>query len=163
MKVTADRLRKVLAYDPDTGLFTWNVRQGARGLVGEVAGTISARGYRVINIDKRPHLAHRLAFLYMLGDVPSCVDHIDGDPLNNRWANLRPATNSLNLQNLRHARADSTSGVMGAHRLPGKRERWQARITVHGARRSLGVFKTAALAGAAYLAAKRIHHEGNTL
>ncbi len=161
-KLAAARLREVLTYDPETGGFVWRVQMGRLGPVGSVAGSISPTGYLNIGIDGSLYRAHRLAFLYMEGAFPpALVDHINGDGLDNRWCNLRHATNVTNLQNLRQARSDSRTGLMGVHRLPSGR--WQARITIHGERRSLGAYTTPEQAAVAYLAAKRELHEGNTL
>lgn len=160
--LTYERLRQVLTYSPESGQFFWNIRTGPRAKVGAPAGGKTKKGYAYISIDGKGYMAHRLARMYIDGQMPAAqVDHINGIRHDNRAANLRHATNTTNLQNLRTARSDSKSSVMGAHRLTNGR--WQARITVHGNRKSLGTHATAELAGNAYIAAKRLLHEGNTL
>ncbi len=89
------------------------------------------------------------------------VDHKDGNPLNNRWANLRLADESLNGQNQRRAHRDSKTGLLGV--FP-KRDKFAAQITTpDGRRHTLGSFKTAEAAHAAYIEAKRKLHEGCTI
>jgi hypothetical protein len=156
--LTAERLPAVLAYDPETGAFRALGRRRAAA-DGEV-GTVT-RGRRVVFVDGKGYRAHRLAWLYVHGAWPAGdVDHIDGNPLNNALANLRDVSRTVNMQNLKRARSDSRSGLMGASKCRG---RWQAQIVVHGKRLHLGMFATAEAASAAYLAAKRRMHEGNTL
>ena len=103
-----------LNYDPDTGVFVWKAAFG-KAKIGAVAGTPSAKGYLVIGVQGRRFLAHRLAWMFVFGAMPNGqLDHIDGNPANNRIANLREATNSQNHGNRGPSRA-STSGVKGVY------------------------------------------------
>ena len=152
-----DRLQKLLDYDPDTGLFTWLVRTNKRIKIGAAAGSPHNEGYRQIKIDGEKHLAHRLAWLWMTGDWPAHqLDHINGIRDDNRWDNLREATQAENNQNMAMHR-DNTSGFMGVcwHRLAGK---WMAQIRVAGRSRYLGLFTTPEAAHEAYVAAKSELH-----
>ena len=87
--LTAARLRELLHYNPDDGLFRWRVA-GPKRVVGAPAGSRQRIGYIVIRVDGRLHYAHRLAWLHTTGAWPAAsIDHIDGDKGNNRWVNLR--------------------------------------------------------------------------
>ena len=154
---TADRLRELLSYDPLTGLFVWLVTNSHRRVAGSPAGGVHKTDGRVyIRVDGGLFKAHRLAWIYVYGSLPpNGIDHIDGNPANNCIANLRAATQSENLQNLRRAHRDSASGLLGVQGKPG---RWTARLSVRGARFDRGPFGTAQEAHAAYLALKAIHH-----
>jgi hypothetical protein len=161
--LTQQRLREVLHYDPLTGVFTWRVNRRARfGRVGEVAGTISKSDKHIyISIDCCRYSAQRLAWFYMTGDWPIFeVDHEDTDPVNNRWRNLRDVPHQTNMQNIRRPRSNNSTGFLGVSR---KRHRFSPRIKVDGKNLYLGTFDTAEEAHAVFLAAKRIHHPGNTL
>lgn len=157
--ITADELRRLLAYDPDTGVFVWMVRPARRVTVGAVAGCTDAKGYRSIQIDGTQYYAHRLAWLHVHGVLPVAdIDHINGDRSDNRMCNLRAATRVENSAN-RGANRNNTSGHKGVswH----KRDlKWRAKIAVGGIHRHLGYFDTAKEAHAAYCeAAKNIHGE----
>ncbi len=161
-ELTADRLREVVTYDPTTGAFR-NACSRKKVRIGEIAGTVDKSvGYIVLCIDRRRYYGHRLAFLYMTGRWPDeCVDHINGDRIDNRWANLRSVSRSINQQNMRRAMHGSSSGLLGAHR---KRGRWSSQIrTVDGQLMRLGTFDTAEEAHVAYVTAKRKLHEGCAL
>lgn len=159
-RVTADRLRQLLAYEQETGIFRC-VRARAQLRAGDIAGSRNVNGYWYIGVDRRYYTAHRLAWLFMTGDwPPGDIDHIDGNPLNNRWANLRQVTEHANLQNQRRAHRNSRSGLLGVSPF-GKR--WQSRIRVAGRDRHIGTFDTAEQAHLAYLNAKRVHHPGCTI
>ncbi len=159
--VTADRLRHLLAYDAETGLFTRRISVvGRNGRAGAIAGT-PHKGYVQIQIDRRPYKAHRLAWLYMTGEWPAAeVDHRNTVKSDNRWDNLREADRTLNAENQRRAHRDSQSSVLGVTK---NHKRWMANITINGRQQYLGTFDTPQIAGEAYLAAKRQHHVGCTL
>ena len=165
MKLTAERLRNVLHYDQETGVFTWKEKPSShsrRVRIGEPAGWVTTGGYRFIGIDGEKFGAHRLAMLYMTGAMPIETDHLDGDPMNNRFANLRAATHKENMQNMRGARKQNRAGILGVSLHP-KTGRFRAQIEVDGKRHHLGYHATAEQAHAAYIEAKRQMHKGNTL
>jgi hypothetical protein len=112
-----------------------------------VAGGPDAYGYVQISLAGKRWKAHRLAFLYMTGFVPSSdVDHINRDKADNRWANLRPAGRAQNMANM-GARRTSKSGIRGVcYTTRG----WKAQIKVAGRNRHIGYFGSAEAAGAAY-------------
>jgi HNH endonuclease len=161
--LTAARLRDLLHYDPDTGLFTRLVRSAQSNRVGDIAGGITKARYIQVSVAGVLLYGHRLAVLYMTGEWPvGEVDHRDGDRSNNRWGNLREVDRSMNQQNLRRAQRNNQSGTLGVspYFLTG---RWCARIYVDGRVRRLGVFSTQQEAGEAYLEAKRQLHPGCTI
>lgn len=159
--LTAQRLREVLHYCPDTGVFTWLVRVAYRINVGRAAGSINAHGYTHIRLDNTVYLAHRLAWLYVFGVWPvSHIDHINGVRGDNRISNLRDVSASVNGQNRKRAQSNSSSGALGAYRF---KTRWASSIYVSGKTRHIGYFSSAEEAHAAYLRAKRLLHEGCTI
>lgn len=160
--LTADRVRELLTYDPGTGVFTWKFRSSRFTRNGKRAGSRNSLGYCVIGIDGKGYNAHRLALLYVEGVMPPDeVDHINGVRDDNRFSNLRHATKSTNMQNLRGAHKGSASGVLGVQ--PTGKGKWKSTISKNGKTISLGRFETIEAASAAYLAAKRVLHEGCTL
>lgn len=109
--ISHDELTDILSYDPKSGEFTWLVTPSGRAKRGDVAGCVSAagRGRVEIRIKGRLYLAHRLAWFYCHGEWPSqFIDHIDGNPSNNKMENLRIATLAQNNQN-RMKKPNSTS------------------------------------------------------
>jgi len=156
MSIDVDYLREVYAYDPETGEFCWRIgRSGAR--VGVVAGSLERTGYRRIWLDGRRYLAHRLAWFYVYGRWPAeQIDHIDGDKLNNRIANLREATMQQNNRNKR-VQSNNSSGYKGAS-WDGHLGKWRAYIYVSRRRIYLGLYPSAAEAHRAYCEAAMRHH-----
>lgn len=99
--ITASYIEKCLHYAPETGVFTWvNPPNHNSNLRGQRAGTVRPDGYRTIRLGGRAYYASRLACAWMLGKWPDEeMDHIDRDPTNDKWSNLREATSSLNKRN----------------------------------------------------------------
>ena len=162
-ELTQAKLKTLLHYDGETGLFTWRVTLCNRAVKGNVAGHKGGRGYCYIGFKGKVYSAHRLAWLYVYGAFPKDdVDHINGDKMDNRIKNLRDVETVINCQNRRAARAGSKSGVMGAgwHKRLGK---WAAQIRIAGKATHIGYFSTPEEAGQAYLEAKRQHHAGCTI
>lgn len=155
--LTQERLREALDYDPATGAFTWRIPR--RGLfVGDRAGYVNKQGYTFIRVDGHLYLAHRLAFLWVDGAMPVIVDHINGDPADNRWANLRACTQRENTRNKRASKAN-TSGAKGVY-WDAARGKWLAAIGIDGRNKYLGRFATIDEAKAAYaVASHQLHGE----
>lgn len=119
-------LKSLLDYDEFTGLFTWKIKTKNGFPPGSIAGGISNYGYRVICIDYIVYSAHRLAFIWMIGEAPLVVDHKNGDKSDNRWVNLRAATNTSNRLNTK-ARSSNRLGIKGVSLLPSGK--YSARVT----------------------------------
>lgn len=148
--MTKDTLRKLVAYDPESGLFTSLVKRWTIE-VGSPIGTRRPDGYYVTGIGGRSYLLHRLAWVYVHGDCPPYLDHINRDPSDNRLCNLRPATISQNGANTGRRR-DNRAGLKGVTFIPEKRK-WRARVQVGGKRRYLGYYDTPEAAHEAYISA----------
>lgn len=162
--LTPQRLRELLDYDRNTGVFTR--RHGPRrssAKPGDVAGCLTPAGYVAISVDGRKHQAHRLVWMYEHGRWPvELVDHRDGNRSNNSLGNLREASHQGNHQNLRRAHADNLTGYLGVT-FDKRRGLWKSHIHAEGKLHWLGRFKTPELAHAAYLTAKRNLHSFCTI
>ena len=161
--ITAEYVRSILHYDPETGEFRWKARADVcrwwnTRYVGSAAGAPSNR-YRAIQIDKRRYYAHRLVWLYMTGEWPKeQIDHIDCNKANNCFSNLREATNSQNHANIGKC-SSNTSGFKGVYWSRHTRK-WHVRIKKNGKFYSLGYYNEDNIEGAAaaYAAAARDMH-----
>jgi len=154
--LTQEKLKELLDYDPDTGLFTWKERVGSGRdkwfnvmFAGKMAGSkktdIKLKHYKTINVkinlNKKRYafLAHRLAWLYMTGKWPDKqIDHINGDSTDNRWFNLRNITGSENCRN-KKINNNNKSGFTGVYWRKDA-NKWRAAIKTHGKKISLGCF-----------------------
>ncbi len=161
IEVSLERLRELLDYDPDTGVFTRKVRVSSNAPAGQRAGCQRPDGRWVLSVDDRKYLASRLAWFYVHGKWPANhIDHIDCDRANDRLDNLRDVTSQVNMQNRKRPKKNCPSGFLGVTR---HRSKWQAQIGVDGKLIHLGLFPTPEAAHAAYVEAKRRLHPGCTL
>jgi len=160
-ELTAEMVRRALDYDPVTGLLSWRHRDDVlprvnKRLAGKPAGCPDGQyGYLSVRLHDCPYQAHRLIWLHVTGEWPADIlDHVDGNPLNNVWSNLRPATRAENNRNRRTRREDGR--LKGT--LPASRGRWRAVIMLGRENHNLGTFSTQEEAHATYIeAAKRLH------
>jgi hypothetical protein len=114
--LTQARLKQLMHYDPETGVFTRRLDLGGRGArVGTVSGFLNRDGYLDTSVGSRTYRTHRLAYLYMTGAWPAAdIDHINLNRADNRWCNLREATRSRNNANTRKP-SNNTSGYKGVN------------------------------------------------
>ena len=162
--LTAESVRDLVSYDPETGLFT-SLVGGGRFHRNRVTGAKTKCGYVRVYVAGRYFKAHRLAWFYMTGQWPSAIDHINGNGCDNRWGNLREVSVAINNENLRGARVDSRTGLLGVS--INRAGRFTATIgtTLDGTHVQLylGAYETAEKAHAVYLDAKRRLHAGCTI
>jgi hypothetical protein len=154
-----ERLNELFVYEPSTGILRWrNVPNNfKRAKPGDVVGTIGWQGYRLVGVDRKQYQAHRIIWKMMTGEDPADqVDHEDGDRQNNRWTNLRAATNGPNIQNAK-LRKDNKSGVKGVC-WDGHHKAWKVYISAGKGQKRLGRFKSLEEAAAVRRnAAEKLH------
>jgi len=149
-KLDIDMVRRLLNYNPDTGVFTWRPRgrgvcKNERGrnifnslYAGKEAGSLSGTGHLTIGINRTQYLAHRIAWMWMTGKFPDYqIDHINGVPTDNRWCNLRDVKPAENMRN-QSVRLDNKSGVGGVWFSLGHKK-WMAYGSKDGKKIHLGI------------------------
>lgn len=146
--LSQEELKEHLHYDPNTGIFT-RIKNLSKKKSTKVGNT-DKRGYLHIRINYTRYYAHRLVFLYMTGVIPCYVDHIDRNPNNNKWENLREADISQNAANVELMKS-STTGYKGVSKYHYSNiKKWRAYIKVDGKFINLGKYKTKEEAARAY-------------
>ena len=147
--LSVERLRELLSYDPETGKFVWLVKRNNRTPAGLAAGCDRGDGYFRIKVDDRRYPSHWLAWFYVHGQWPKeFLDHINGNPSDNRLVNLREATRAQNAQNV-GVKANNKCGHRGVSWNKPARK-WIAHIRLNGKSKHLGCFDCVEEAAAAY-------------
>ena len=137
--LTPDLLRSLVRYDPETGVFTSLVKKPFVA-IGQIIGSATPKGYIQFNVAGRSYRANRLAWFYMTGEWPECqVDHINRIRNDDRFCNLRLATNQQNGSNCSLSKRNTSGhkGVMWYKR----HNTWAASIRVNRKLIHLGYFK----------------------
>ena len=142
------RLKELLSYDPETGVFINLLTRSGNCIAGSVSGSYDKHGYLTVFIQGKSYKSHRLAYLYMKGVFPSSnMDHKNHIRDDNRWENLRTATHQENQKNLKK-NIRNKSGVTGVYW--NKTDNvWVAEISINGKGKNLGRFKNLTDAGQA--------------
>jgi hypothetical protein len=139
--LTVDLLKHLFDYDKETGNLIWKkTRANGKVKKGDIAGTIDSKGYIRLDVNYKKYKAHRLVFLMHKGYLPKTIDHINGNPSDNRIENLRAATTSQNQYN-RKLSSNNTSGFKGVS-WDKTQKIWKGYIYLDGQRIHLGVYKT---------------------
>lgn len=127
--ITQNRLKELVHYEPETGNFYARVKRGnVNPSDRPMPNKPNDSGYIRMRVDGKSYRAHRLAWLYMTGKLPlDKIDHIDNNPSNNHWENLREATNQQNMCNS-GIRSNNTSGHKNISILKNKRRTLQVRV-----------------------------------
>jgi hypothetical protein len=127
----------------------------SRGCIkaGQEAGTVAQIGRMYVQVDGKKELVHRVIWFLHHGNCPEFLDHIDGNPLNNKIENLRQATKQQNAMN-RKIRSDNSTGIKGIYQ---KNNKFAASICISGVNKYLGTFNTKELAQAAYAQAAKLN------
>ena len=139
-----EQLREIFTLrDNNTQPFLWKIKPSQSTKIGDVAGSLNkSDGYYVIKFGGIAYRLHRLVWIYHNGDIPDkmLVDHIDGNPLNNKIENLRLSTNSQNICNSKIP-STNTSGVKGVH-WDKSNNKWRAQMKINHKTKNLGSFDT---------------------
>lgn len=152
--LTQNELMRQLTYNPLTGVFAWAIRK-PKVKLGAVAGTIKHNGYIAIRVNLKSYGAHRLAWLYVTGEWPEFqIDHKNGVRTDNRFSNLRGATQAENARNA-PASKNSSTGIKG---ISPAGSRFRAQIRIGKRKLHLGYFSTKEEAAKAYVAATNEQH-----
>jgi hypothetical protein len=153
--ITKEFLSELFEYK-DNQLY-WKVDRIANRLKGKPAGCLDGRGYLQTKIKNVLYKNHRLIFMMQHGYVPGIIDHVDGNPLNNKIANLRPATISQNAMNAK-VYCTNKSGVQNVswHK---KAKKWEVKLQIKGKRIHFGAFEDIELAVAVAKAIRNKHYK----
>lgn len=128
---TAQAVKHLLNYDPETGVFTHRNPLSRRVKAGDIAGSLNAKGQRLIVVNGKQYKAHLLAHLYMLGEWPAgTMIHKDGNRDNNAWSNLVPMTQQQQAWHMPEHQTNATGyrGVICNRR----RNKYETYITENG-------------------------------
>ena len=155
--ISVEKLKEFLSYNPETGVFVWIKSPVNHTKIGDTAGSPTVQKYNQIMIGGIGYKAHRLAWLYMTDKMPDdMIDHINGDRTDNRFCNLREATRRQNQQNQTKPQKGNKSGYLGV--ASHKSGKYEAKISINGKIKYLGLFVTPEEAHQVYLNAKREMH-----
>ena len=136
--ITQEKLKELFNYDPLTGVFNKKVNTSSGNLMP--VGSRCKNDYLRVIINRKQYLIHRLAWLYVHGKFPeNDIDHIDGNSLNNRIANLRDVAHHINQRNSRQ-RSDNNTGCTGVY-WDKQKEKYKALIQFNNKLIHLGVFE----------------------
>ena len=156
--ITQADLIRLFDYDLSTGVFIRRVKTAIATKIGDEAGFVDSEGYVQMRVLGKTYRAHKLAWLYVFGEVPELIDHIDGNRSNNSISNLRIADKSTNGFNRekKHQSSSVFKGVLWSK----KYNKWEAKINANKKRRHIGYFDCEQEAGHAYnKAAIELHGE----
>lgn len=132
--LTKDTLQEFFNYNTVTGEFTVKKLHSQHSRVGDTVGSRDIHGYYRVTIYDKMYRIHSLIWVYMTGKYPDMIDHIDRNPSNNKWENLRECTSSQNACNTL-GKSSNISGIKGIVKY-GKTGGYRATVTKNNIRHS---------------------------
>lgn len=140
--ITRDQLKELISYDPQTGIcIRINVPKYQPYLTGKPAGSRRKDNRLVMKVNNKSKFMSHWIWLYMTGELPPknmVIDHLDRDPSNDRWNNLRLATPQENMRNLSIGKSNK-SGIPGVYF---SKNKWTAQISLDEKQIYLGSYDT---------------------
>lgn len=156
--ITQDYLKQIFEYK--NGKLIWKLKVSRKNNIGQIAGTKTVNlnnRYKVVGLNNKNYLLHRLIFAWHYGIFPKEIDHIDGNVLNNKIENLRIATHEENQRNGK-LRKNNNSGCKNVSYR--KRDKvYHVSINVGGKVKHIGVFKDLELADLVAQEARNKYHK----
>lgn len=132
-------LKAYFNYEPGTGLVYWKISPAFKIKAGDM---VTVKPYAKVRIDGERFFVHRVVWKYMTGSDPvNFIDHINGDPSDNSWKNLRDVVHSVNLQNQKNKHTNNTTGFQGVCKVSNS-EKFQAAIRINKKHIYLGSYET---------------------
>jgi len=157
----AINFNELFVYDKNTGELRWS-KNAPRKVANKLAGHNHASGYMNVKVAYKMYRVHRVIWKMTYGEFPLYdIDHINGNPSDNRLCNLRSVQHKTNVENVVKPRKNNKSGILGAHYVSDGR--WTSSIRINKKLKHIGVFSSPLDAHNAYLRAKRQFHEGCTI
>ena len=157
--LTAENVKTYFEYAPETGDLRWTNKAAVK-VRGKLCETKNNTGHKYVKFKGKNYYNHRISWLHVYGEWPDSIDHINGNPADNRLINLRSVSHQINIQNERKARSNNKTGMLG---VSPNGQKYRAEIYVDGKKINLGTFEQPEMAYQAYLFAKRQMHKGATL
>ena len=154
---TIERLKKVFEYKD--GILYWKVKphpMAFRVKAGDIADNIKSNGYKSVFVDGKAYPSHRIVYKIFNGNFDGFIDHIDGNPSNNKIENLRIATAQENQRNAK-LRKDNTSGVKGVS-FDKSKGTWRVRLQINKKPKIFGNFKDLEFAELVAMEARDKYH-----
>ena len=142
-------------FDYKDGELYWKIDSAKNVKAGDIAGNIQPNGRKRLRFNKKDYLVHRLVFLYHHGYAPKILDHIDGNPLNNKIENLREANIVQNGQN-RKLNKNTATGMKNVSKCGSK---YRVQLNVNGESKCFGLFDDIELAGLVAVEARNKYHK----
>jgi hypothetical protein len=157
--ITQELLHDLFHYDCETGYLTRRRSSGGQN-VGAIAGCLAPNGYRVVSVLDQSRMEHRIIWMYVHGEWPEEIDHINRDRADNRISNLRSVHHSVNQQNIAHKPSNNKTGFVGVsfRAKEGRKKKYVAEIKRNKSVLWREYFLTPEEAAAAYVAKKREFH-----
>jgi len=156
--LSQDRIRELFDYDSETGIVTRKKTITYNAKQGKIVGCVS-KNRLVVRVDGKMYLLHRLIWLHVYGRLPTFIDHINRNPLDNRLCNLREVTLKQNSEN-KAKQKNNKSGLKGVH-WDTARKKWFACIQTNNKTIALGRYESKEEAYHAYRDAASKYHTHN--